>query len=365
MPAVHRDQSVVFIHFDYDVELLAIVKTLNGCRWSSTHKSWYQSQSLFKLDRILNGFSNKAYVDYSALQGTDLLVRRHLVSHPHRAAQLLPVGYLELLEQKRYSDSTIRSYTSYFKDFMNHFNGRVLTDINTDEINTYILNLIKQKNISGSQQNLHINAIKFYYEHVLGREREYYNIERPRREKHLPDVLSKAEVGRILNSCNNIKHQCILALIYSAGLRRSELINIKPTDILSDRGLVKVRDAKGNKDRYSLLSNTLIDKLRQYYKHYHPQTWLFEGPKPGEPYSVSSVACVLREACRKAGITRHITPHMLRHSFATHLLEQGTDLRYIQELLGHSSPKTTEIYTHVSMRKIEGIMNPLDNLLGG
>ena len=161
MPAVHRDQSVVFIHFDYDVELLAIVKTLNGCRWSSTHKSWYQSQSLFKLDRILNGFSNKAYVDYSALQGTDLLVRRHLVSHPHRAAQLLPVGYLELLEQKRYSDSTIRSYTSYFKDFMNHFNGRVLTEINTDEINTYVLNLIKQKNISGSQQNLHINAIKF------------------------------------------------------------------------------------------------------------------------------------------------------------------------------------------------------------
>ncbi|TRX63177.1 tyrosine-type recombinase/integrase [uncultured Carboxylicivirga sp.] len=155
----------------------------------------------------------------------------------------------------------------------------------------------------------------------------------------------------------------LLALIYSSGLRISELINLMIEDIITERGQVRIRNAKGNKDRYSLLSQALLQDLRQYYKKYRPQKWLFEGPKPQSQYSSSSVNRFLKAASLKAGIKRRVTPHMLRHSFATHLLEQGTDLRHIQTLLGHSSSKTTEIYTHVSNKQLNKITNPLDELL--
>ncbi|MGV8091055.1 MAG: tyrosine-type recombinase/integrase [Mangrovibacterium sp.] len=154
----------------------------------------------------------------------------------------------------------------------------------------------------------------------------------------------------------------ILSLIYSAGLRRSKLINLKITDIHSKRGLLRIEGAKGKKDRYSLLSTLLLGELRTYDKQYRPKLWLFEGPVAGTHYSPTSIAKILDKASVQAEIDRRVTPHMFRHSFATHLLEQGTDLRYIQELLGHSSSKTTEIYTHVSKRYIEGIKNPLDDI---
>ncbi|MDQ2180825.1 site-specific tyrosine recombinase/integron integrase [Marinifilum sp. D714] len=275
---------------------------------------------------------------------------------------VLPKGYMEKLEQKRYSSQTIKIYTSYFKDFQNHFDSKDLKQINPEMINEYLLKLIKEKNISGSQQNQRINAIKFYYEKVLGNDREYYKIDRANKPKKLPTVLSKLEVKTIINCCTNKKHKCILSLIYSAGLRRSELINLKLTDIDSTRGLIIIKSAKGNKDRVSLLSPRLINELREYYKQYKPKVYLFEGQDIGTKYSTTSVANVLKQACSKAKIKKRVSPHTLRHSFATHLLEQGTDLRYIQNLLGHSSSKTTEIYTHVSTQNIGKIKNPLDDM---
>lgn len=267
--------------------------------------------------------------------------------------------YKDLLVQKRYSQNTQDIYCSYFKDFFIYFRIEELEDITTAKINSYILDLIKSKNISISQQNQRINAIKFYYEKVLGRKKEYYELHRPRKENKLPKVLSKNEVKNILDSCNNIKHKCILMLIYSAGLRRSELIDLKITDIDSERMVINIIGAKGKKDRISLLSVNTLNLLRKYYKEYRPQKWLFEGQKGGN-YSPTSIAKLLKNSANKAGIHKNVTPHMLRHSFATHLLEQGTDLRYIQELLGHSSSKTTEIYTHVSKRAIDKITNPID-----
>ena len=165
-----------------------------------------------------------------------------------------------------------------------------------------------------------------------------------------------------LKSISNLKHRCIISLIYSADLRRSELINLKGEDILSDRNQIKIRNAKGKKDRYSLLSQALLKELREYYKIYKPREWLFEGYGINDQYSATSIAKILSRAGKMAGIQKRITPHMLRHSFATHLLEQGTDLRYIQELLGHSSSKTTEIYTHVSNKNLSLIKNPLDEI---
>lgn len=268
--------------------------------------------------------------------------------------------YKDLLIQKRYSQNTQNIYYSYFKDFCNYFQNENLENITTDQINSYILDPIKSKNISISQQNQRINAIKFYYEKVLGREKQYYELHRPKKEHKLPKVLSKTEVKRIFDVTKNLKHKCILMLLYSAGLRRSELLNLDPTDIDSKRMIIRINGSKGKKDRISLLSDNLLNLLRQYYKEYRPQKYLFEGQNGGK-YSPTSVANILKNVAIKAGIRKNVTPHMLRHSFATHLLEQGTDLRYIQELLGHNSSKTTEIYTHVSKKAIDKIKNPIDD----
>jgi len=268
--------------------------------------------------------------------------------------------YKDLLIQKRYSNNTRKIYCTYFKDFCIYFKDSILEQVTADQINAYILSLIESRNISISQQNQRINSIKFYYEKVCGRSKQYYELHRPRKEHKLPKILSKNEVKAILNSCSNLKHRCILMLLYSAGLRRSELINLKIADIDSERMVLNINGAKGKKDRISLLSDNTLHLLRKYYQEYHPQVFIFEGMKGGK-YSPTSVANVLRRAALKSGIHKNVTPHMLRHSFATHLLEQGTDLRYIQELLGHSSSKTTEIYTHVSKKAIDKIRNPVDD----
>ena len=268
--------------------------------------------------------------------------------------------YKELLIQKRYSNNTQRIYCNYFKDFNSYFKDNELDKLTTEQINNYILDLIQSKKISISQQNQRINAIKFYYEKILGRNKQYYALHRPNKEHKLPKVLSKNEVKKILTSSNNLKHHCILLLIYSAGLRRSELINLKVSDINSERMIVNIVNAKGKKDRISLLSENTLKLLREYYKKYKPANYLFEGMKGGK-YSPTSVAKILKKTALKAGLQKNVTPHMLRHSFATHLLEQGTDLRYIQELLGHNSSKTTEIYTHVSKKAIAKIKNPVDD----
>lgn len=278
-------------------------------------------------------------------------------SNPSR----LPRGYLELLLRKRYSQSTINTYTNYFLQFMDYFRDQELNNITHHQINAYILELIDFKKISTSQQNQRINAIKFYYEKVLGRKREYFHVSRPRKETTLPTILTIEEVKKILKLTKNQKHKCILMTIYSGGLRRSELINLKVADIDSQRMLIKVCGAKGKKDRFTLLSEKLVLELRDYYKEYTPQIWLFEGKKGGQ-YSATSIEKIFREAVKRAQIRKHVTPHSLRHSFATHLLEQGTNLRYIQVLLGHASSKTTEVYTRVASNALMKITNPLDNL---
>ncbi|OFY67010.1 MAG: hypothetical protein A3H98_08930 [Bacteroidetes bacterium RIFCSPLOWO2_02_FULL_36_8] len=186
-------------------------------------------------------------------------------------------------------------------------------------------------------------------------------IHRPKRYNPLPQVLSACEVTQIINVLENIKHKCMLSLIYSAGLRRSELLHMKIKDIDSQRMQLRILHSKGRKDRITPLSETALKLLRQYYLKYKPKDYLFEGQQ-GEQYSERSLALVLKNACLKAGIKKKVNLHMLRHSYATHLLEGGTDLRYIQELLGHKSSRTTEIYTHVSQKAINKIISPLDKL---
>ena len=273
----------------------------------------------------------------------------------------LPAGYLQILEHKRYSNNTIRTYCKYFHDFQHYFSGTALENITPNEINVYILSLIKEKNISSSLQNQRINAIKFYYEKVMGKEKLVFSIERPRRERKLPDVLDKTDIQKIISATTNLKHKCIISLIYSAGLRRSELLNLKNEDVDSKGMLLKVKGGKGKKDRYTTLSVKILELMREYYKQYRPVYFLFEGPERNQ-YSATSVQNILKKSANKAGIKKRVHIHMLRHSFATHLLQQGINLRLIQEILGHDSIKTTEIYTHITSTDIKNITNPFDNL---
>ena len=315
--------------------------------------SAYIPAAIFRLSDFYDRYSPHAYIDYS----------RVYVRHPKpKRKYTLPEGYLELLERKRYSPSTIKTYRAYFSDFMEYHKGRNIDRLKVADINKYILYLVNEKKISVSQQNMRINAIKFYYEQVKGGQRQYYGgITRAKEYKSLPEVLSRNEVACILACLSNRKHRCMISLIYSAGLRRSELLNLTPKDIISERMLVRIM-GKGRKCRYSLLSEKLLKELREYFKEYRPQKWLFEGETPGEQYSASALVKILKEAASRAGIKHRVHVHMLRHSFATHLLEQGTDLRTIQELLGHNDIKTTSIYLHVTSAHKSSIPNPLDSL---
>lgn len=315
--------------------------------------SAYMAADAFKLPDFYDRYSPYAYIDYS----------RVYVRHPKpKREYTLPKGYLELLEQKRYSLSTIKAYKIYFSDFMEYHKGQDLDLLTVEDINSYMLYMVKEKHISATQQNMRINAIKFYYEKVRKGRRQYYGgIVRAKEYKALPEVLSREEMKNIFAQLPNRKHRCMISLIYSAGLRRSELLNLKPQDIISERMLIRIA-GKGKKCRYSLLSEKLLNELRAYYLEYRPQKWLFEGEQAGEQYSPSALVKVLKEAARKAGIKHRVHLHMLRHTFATHLLEQGTDLRTIQELMGHTDIKTTAIYLHVSNAYKAKIPNPLDCL---
>jgi site-specific recombinase XerD len=220
--------------------------------------------------------------------------------------------------------------------------------------------------VSSSYQNQSINAIKFYFEKVKNGPRIFYAIDRPQREKILPQVCSEEEVISILKCTKNLKHKAILTTIYSAGLRISELINLKIAHIDSDRMQIRVEQSKGKKDRYTLLSQKNLKLLREYIRVFRPYYYLFEGQRSTKenpiPYTARSIQVILKDSAKMAGITKKISVHTLRHSFATHLLEHGTDLRYIQNLLGHESSKTTEIYTHVTTKGFDQIKSPLDHL---
>jgi site-specific recombinase XerD len=274
--------------------------------------------------------------------------------------------YETLMKNGNYSPYTIRTYMSLIRVFFTYFTEEGYSGgwykIKPPQINHYILEIIETAGLSRSSQNQHINAIKFYFERVLGKEKQLFDIIRPRHEKTLPEILSQSEVNAMIKSCKNLKHKVILCVLYSSGLRRSELINLKVTDVDSSRMLLFVRKGKGKKDRMVPLADTLLKLLREYYRKYRPGIYLFEGVNGGQ-YSASSLREIVKTAKLKCDIKKKVTPHTFRHSFATHLLENGTDLRYIQALLGHSSPSTTQIYTRVSKVAINQIHNPLDDLV--
>jgi len=271
-------------------------------------------------------------------------------------------SFKNYMHYRRYSQSTIKTYSDALEVFFRFYQHKQLESLTIEDIIHFNSEYILRKNLSASYQNQVINAIKLFYRNRFNRTMEVDYIQRPRREKRLPNVLSKEEVKAILEAPTNLKHRAMLSLIYACGLRRSELLNLTLKDVLSDRNLIFVRQSKGKKDRMVPISLKIIEMLREYYKAYKPKTWLFEGQFPNTKYSEKSLENVLKQSLAKAKITKKVSLHWLRHSYATHLLESGTDLRYIQELLGHSSSRTTELYTHVSTRNLQQIRSPFDDL---
>jgi len=263
---------------------------------------------------------------------------------------------------KGYSHNTWKSYKGALIYFFKYFESRELLYITKEEIESYVAKWIVKYKISETKQNTIINAIKFYYEQVLNQPRAYYDIQRPKKSQTLPGVLAPKEVQAILAQPKNIKHKAILCTIYSGGLRLGEVLNLRIEDIRSTDGYIFIKGAKGKKDRRTILSSHLLKMLRQYYIKHKPSYWLFEGQSGGK-YSASSVQSIFRKAVKAAKINPWATVHTLRHSFATHLLQQGTNLRYIQALLGHSSSKTTEIYTHLQKVDNSVVKSPLDVML--
>jgi site-specific recombinase XerD len=271
----------------------------------------------------------------------------------------VPVAYVEMLKTLRYSSATIDNYVSQFRCFLAYLYPSGPEAIQADTVHRYMMHLVEERRVSLSAQNQAINAIKFYLEKVCHQDRTVCTIDRPRPESKLPTVLSEGEVIRILNSVSNLKHRCLLYLLYSSGVRRSELLNLRPSDLDAARGVITVRCGKGRKDRVTLLSKVAHSYVRKYLESYKPKEWLFEGPG-GRQYSATSLAAIIRRASGQAGLTKRVSAHTFRHSFATHLLEAGTDLRYIQSLLGHESSRTTERYAAVTTRGLEKIVSPLD-----
>ncbi|MEI8192828.1 MAG: site-specific tyrosine recombinase/integron integrase [Flavobacteriia bacterium] len=270
--------------------------------------------------------------------------------------------FKNFLTYRRYSPNTIKTYTDALEVLFRFHQTKEPERLSIEDIIEFNTAYILQKNLSASYQNQVINAIKLFYRNRFNRFMDLDNIQRPRREKRLPNVLSKAEVKAIIEAPVNLKHRAMLSLIYACGLRRSELLNLTLKDVLSDRNLLFIRQSKGKKDRVVPISDKIIDMLREYYKAYKPKTWLFEGQFSNTKYSEMSLAKVLKQSVAKAKIHKNVSLHWLRHSYATHLLESGTDLRYIQELLGHNSSKTTEIYTHVTTKNLQQIRSPFDDL---
>jgi site-specific recombinase XerD len=360
------NKKYIGLKFYSDKVIDRLVKSLDDVEWSDEFSMYYVPNSKTNIDTIFSLFRGFAWINTnyffenskSKALNEVFDISWYLKRKLPKSYKACPVSYFEKLELRQYSNNTIKTYVSCFERFINFYYHKPINELNEVDIRQYI-KYLTNKDFSKSYINQSINSIKFYYEIVLGVPNRFYEIERPRKDIKLPTVLSKDEVVNLINATNNIKHKCILSLLYSAGLRRGELLNLKINDIDSSRMLIKVENAKGNKDRYTLLGNTMLKELRIYYKQYMPSEYLFEGPN-GTKYSPSSISNIINNAAKKIGLRKHVTAHTLRHSFATHLLESGTDLRHIQVLLGHNSTKTTEIYTHVASTSFNSIKNPLD-----
>ena len=375
--ATLRDVPVICIAFPFDDSIKARVKQHEGTRWSKSLNCWYIPEKMFDMDLFFNAFSPIADVDYTAIRTSSKQVIDKLPPSSSKGKRIKP-SILKMsledltkekinifrswMEQKRYSESTVNSYIHQLEIFFSYYHHKPISEIDNQDINNYHNHFILKNKLSTTFQQQTVSALKLFYCKIENKNLTADKIERPRKNSPLPKVISKSNVQLLLKSITNPKHKMAMVMIYSCGLRRSELINLHLTDIDSKRMALTIVNSKGKKDRVIPISENLMDRIRSFYFSHKPRVYLIEGNIPGKSLSSTSLQKIFAQALVRSKINNKFTLHCLRHSYATHLLENGTDLRYIQDLLGHKSSKTTEIYTHVSMKSLKNIRNPLDDL---
>ncbi|MCC6372744.1 MAG: site-specific integrase [Bacteroidia bacterium] len=345
-------------------------------------RCWYVPKENDTKGAVFNLLNGRAWINYEALQGQfnpkgDKYVGGNKNEPPNKTRSAFDeqmsrelstetrerVGvFVAWLRSRRYSANTVSTYEEALKTFLRFCASKPVSEIGNADLIAFNNHYILGRQLSASFQNQVVNAVKLFFKTVELKNMEVELIHRPKRAHVLPNVLSKEEVKAILNAHGNLKHKAMLSLIYSCGLRRSELLNLKLNDLDENRHLMLIKQSKGRKDRIVPLGEKLFVLLHSYLESYKPKEWLFEGQPAGTAYDESSLAAVLKQAVQKCNINKPVTLHWLRHSYATHLLEGGTDLRYIQELLGHSRSTTTEIYTHVSTKSLQKVISPFDTL---
>ncbi|MFD2544633.1 site-specific tyrosine recombinase/integron integrase [Kaistella montana] len=345
-PGTHHESKVIWVSFENDKELIAHLRAHTKARWSASQKKWYVADT--KRHRALFGLQEE-------ITGKAVLAKIHLINLPEFKR------YQEHLKLKGYSPSTLRTYSTEFAQLLYVLKRNPVQELTPERLRSYFLYCHEKLKLSESEIHSRMNAVKFYFEQVLHRQKMFFDIPRPKKKLLLPKMLNKAEIKKIIAATENPKHALILKVCYGIGLRVSEVVALKLSDIDSTEMLVRIEQGKGKKDRIAVLPESLLPELRDYYLNYRPKVYLFEG-QDGGMYSIRSAQAVFKKAMEKAGIKKKIGIHGLRHSFATHLLETGTDIRFIQELLGHNSIKTTQIYTHVTDLSKSRIKSPLDSL---
>ena len=393
-PLYHKGSQQIGISFSNNTTLNTVLKKINGVRWSKSNKCWYLALSKQNYTALTTTFKEVATINNQALKQyllqkkeapqpvsarptantpvTKVAVNLKPSTTPPATMHRLSTANSDALKKftqhlilKAYSPSTIRTYTNELVQFLNTLNSQPASSFTVPRLKDYFQYCFVTLKLSEATLHSRINALKFYYEQVLGQEKFFWEIPRPKKPEQLPKVLDEKEIGRMFNAITNLKHKAILFTAYSAGLRVSEVVNLKIKHIDSERMQVFIAKAKGKKDRYVGLSLLLLDVLRAYLKSLQPmpRLYLFENPYvPGEAYSVRSAQKIFQQAKEKAFINKDVGIHSLRHSFATHLLEKGIDIKYIKDLLGHFDIRTTERYLHVKKETLVNIPNVLDEL---
>nr|WP_319401863.1 tyrosine-type recombinase/integrase [uncultured Carboxylicivirga sp.] len=369
VPYHNNDERLIIIKYKFKKSIHQILVKNTYAHWNSSISDFTLEPKLIILSKFIDTVSGDVKIrlhnelkikDHSIIQ--KLFEQEYVKDHFFKS---VPLDFLKYMQLKGYSANTINTYYYFVLRFINCYKQNNLNEINdfgSEIINRYHELMQGEKDYSFATLNQSINAIKLYYKGYLQKELEVKEVIRPRVGKQLPKVWSKEEMSLILQSLENSKHKALIALIYGSGLRIGEALNIKLNDIDSKRMRIRILAGKGRKDRYSIIGQSILEALRVYYKEYKPTNYLFEGQFGGK-YSSTSAGRILAQAIKKSGVPKRGGLHSLRHSFATHLLESGTDIRYIQELLGHSSSTTTDIYTYVSNKYLERIKSPLDDII--
>lgn len=362
----HRGHSCFELEFEFNTLLKELIKSIKEISWSTGRKTFYVPKNKLTLHQLYTQLNKRGiYVDYSHLKNSIKTKKKASTKRIPRTIsdekKELIRSFVCYLRGLRLSENTIRVYFTFVADFVEFIGDKSLDEINNTDIRLFVEQQVVYKKYAISTHRQLVSAIKHFGRFLPDTKLEVEELPRPSSSRYLPTVLSKEEVVDLLRATKNLKHRTILAMLYSAGLRISEVINLELKDIDVDRRQLHIKNAKGRKDRVVVLAESFIPLYKNYYMTYRPRNYFIEGPNYRK-YTAGSIRNFLKQSCKRANIGKHVTPHTLRHSYATHLIENGVGLRYVQDLLGHSKPETTMIYTHVAKKDLLQIQSPLDTV---